>query len=140
MNDQFNQFDPRAIYRDTRNKVFAGVASGIATHFGFSVGATRLLMLIAVLMTFPLGLFVYIGGAVLLKPMPHKTFDTPEEEVFWRGVRRSPKATFSNVRFRLRQIDHNLQRMERYVTSPRFKLDRDFQSLERDDDRPRPSA
>ncbi|MFK7887765.1 MAG: PspC domain-containing protein [Gammaproteobacteria bacterium] len=138
MNDKFNQFDPRAIYRDTRNKSVAGVAAGIAGHFGFSVGATRLLMLVAIFMTFPIGLFVYIVAAVLLKPMPSKTFDTPEEEVFWRGVRRSPKATFSNVRFRLRQIDHNLQRMERYVTSPRFKLDRDFQSLERDDDRNSP--
>lgn len=140
MNDNFNQFDPRAIYRDTRNKQIAGVAAGIAGHFGFSVGATRLLMLIAIFMTFPLGLFVYIVAAILLKPMPSKTFETPEEEVFWRGVRRSPKATFSNVRFRLRQIDQNLQRMERYVTSPRFKLDRDFQNLEREDSRNPPSA
>lgn len=133
MNDSFgNGFDRNHLYRNTEDRVFAGVCSGIADHFGFAVGPTRLIALIACLMTFPLGVIVYIAAAVLLKRKPHKTFDSKEEQVFWQEVRRSPKATFSNVRFRLRQIDQNLQRMERYVTSSRFKLDRDFRNLESD--------
>jgi phage shock protein C len=132
MNDDYNQFDPRRIYRDPGKGVIAGVVAGLAQHFDFAIGPTRFIVLIACLMTFPFSVFVYFVAAVLLKPMPSKTFDTPEEEVFWRKIRQSPKATFSNVRFRLRQIDQSLQRMERYVTSPRFNLDRDFQDLERE--------
>lgn len=135
MKDDYNQFDPRRIYRDPSKGAVAGVVAGIAQHFGFAIGPTRFIALIAILMSFPFGLLVYIAAAIALKPMPSKTFDTPEEEVFWREIRRSPKATFSNVRFRLKQIDQSLQRMERYVTSPRFNLDRDFQDLEREDRR-----
>ncbi|RZV45920.1 MAG: PspC domain-containing protein [Sphingomonadaceae bacterium] len=135
MNDDYNQFDPRRIYRDPSKGAVAGVIAGIAQHFGFAIGPARFIALIAILMSFPFGLLVYIAAAIMLKPVPSKTFDTPEEAVFWREIRRSPKATFSNVRFRLRQIDQSLQRMERYVTSPKFNLDRDFQDLEREERR-----
>ena len=138
--DYRNDFDPRHLYRDTENKSFAGVCAGIAKHFGFSVGATRFITFIAILMTLPLGLFVYIGAAVLLKPIPKPAYKNRQEEVFWQEIRRSPKSTFSNVRFRLRQIDQSLQRMERYVTSSRFKMDRDFRDLEAEDRRTGPSA
>ncbi|MFK8015467.1 MAG: envelope stress response membrane protein PspC [Gammaproteobacteria bacterium] len=140
MHDDYNQFDPRRMYRDTSKGVVAGVVAGLARHFGFALGPTRLLVFIACLMTMPLGLIIYVAAAVLLKPMPSETYKSSQEEVFWRQIRKSPKATFSNVRFRLRQIDQSLQRMERYVTSPRFTLDRDFQDLERDNDRDRPTT
>ncbi len=137
MQDDFNQFNPRRLYRDTKRGSVAGVVAGLAKHFGFALGPSRLVVFIAILMTLPLGLLVYIAAAILLKPLPNETFESPEEEVFWREIRRSPKSTFSNVRFRLRQIDQSLQRMERYVTSPKFNLDRDFQDLEREDYRDR---
>ncbi len=137
MHDDFNQFNPRRLYRDTQRGTVAGVVAGLAKHFGFALGPSRFIVFVAILMTLPLGLFVYFGAAVLLKPLPKTTYDSPEEEVFWREIRRSPKATFSNVRFRLRQIDQSLQRMERYVTSPKFSLDKDFQDLEREDYRDR---
>lgn len=141
MNDSFkNDFDPRHMYRDTENRSFAGVCAGIAKHFGFAVGPTRFITLVAILMTFPLGLFVYIAAAVLLKPLPKPAYKNRQEEVFWQEVRKSPKSTFSNVRFRLRQIDQSLQRMERYVTSSRFSTDRGFRDLEAEDGVNRPST
>ncbi|MEM6640759.1 MAG: PspC domain-containing protein [Pseudomonadota bacterium] len=134
MNQGHNSdFDPRHLYRDTQNKSFAGVCAGIAKHFGFAVGPTRFVTLVAIMMTLPLGLFLYIGAAILLKPMPNESFKNRQEEVFWQEIRRSPKATFSNVRFRLRQIDKSLQRLERYVTSSRFATDRGFRDLEAED-------
>lgn len=137
MNDEFNQFNPRRLYRDTKRGSVAGVVAGLARYFGFALGPSRLVVFIAILMTLPLGLFVYFAAAILLKPLPNETYDSPEEEVFWREIRRSPKSTFSNVRYRMRQIDQSLQRMERYVTSSKFNLDRDFRDLEREDHRDR---
>lgn len=132
MND-YSKFDPRRLYRDTQRGVICGVVAGIARHFGFAVGPTRLVVILACFVAFPFVLMTYIGLALVLKPLPMETFETPSEERFWKAVRRSPKATLSDVRYRFRQLDQSLQRMERYVTSPRFKLDRDFRNLERDD-------
>ena len=40
-----------------------------------------------------------------------------------------PHATLSSVRYRFRDLDSRLQRLERYVTSNRFRLDREFREL-----------
>ncbi len=113
--------------------MLAGVVAGIAHHFGFGRGATRIVVVMMGLFFMPFVILAYIAGALLLKPMPRQPYKTEQEETFWREIRKSPKATYSAVRFRLRQIEQSVQRMERYVTSPRFKLDRDFRNLEEQD-------
>ena len=57
-------------------------------------------------------------------------YKDPQEEVFWRSVRVEPSTTVARVRHRFRELDSRVQRVERYVTSSRFKLDRDFRDLE----------
>jgi phage shock protein C len=44
-------------------------------------------------------------------------------------VRAEPHATLSSVRHRFRDLDARLQRLEKYVTSERFRLDREFAGL-----------
>jgi phage shock protein C len=44
-------------------------------------------------------------------------------------VRSSPHETLSSVRYRFRDLDARLQRLEKYVTSNRYRLDREFQQL-----------
>jgi phage shock protein C len=46
-----------------------------------------------------------------------------------RRVRSSPHDTLSGIRYRFRDLDIRLQRLEKYVTSNRYKLDREFQEL-----------
>jgi hypothetical protein len=41
-------------------------------------------------------------------------------------------ATVSAVRHKLREVDARLQKMERYVTSPGFNLDKEFRDLQDD--------
>ena len=57
------------------------------------------------------------------RPSDYET-DPPQ-----RQVRSAPHATMESVRHRFREIDARLQRMEKYLTSSRFKLDREFESL-----------
>jgi phage shock protein C len=57
-------------------------------------------------------------------------YQDQEEEQFWSSVRQSPLATVASVRHTMRELDAKLQRMERYVTSPGFGLDREFRELE----------
>lgn len=44
-------------------------------------------------------------------------------------VRASPHATLASVRYRFGDLDTRLQQLEKYVTSSRYKLDREFRKL-----------
>jgi phage shock protein C len=55
---------------------------------------------------------------------------TPDEERFWSNVSDRPAETFSNIRYKFRDLDDRLARMERSVTSEEWKLKRDFRDLE----------
>jgi phage shock protein C len=46
-----------------------------------------------------------------------------------RSVRAAPHATLDQIRHRFREVDGRLQRLEKYLTSQRFKLDREFEAL-----------
>lgn len=124
-----NEASPRRLYRDTERGVFFGVCAGIADYFGFRTGAVRLLTVLGGIFFLPVTLFFYISAALLLRPKPQGMYKTAEEESFWRTVRRDPHDTLREVRAKFRDLDTRLQRMESYVTSPRFDLDREFENL-----------
>src|SRR5215471_7901256 len=46
-----------------------------------------------------------------------------------RQVRSDPHDMLSSVRYRFRDLDARLQRLEKYVTSNRFQLDSEFRRL-----------
>lgn len=123
---------PRRFYRDRENAVFLGVCSGIADYFGFKLWATRVLAILSLFLFMPAALLIYFGLGLLTPKKPLALYRDEREEEFWRGVRVSPRATFSETRHKFRELDVRLQRLERYVTSPRFNLDQEFRDLEND--------
>jgi phage shock protein C len=129
--DEFGRREdgPRRLYRDTEHGVCAGVCAGIADYFGFDRGATRVLTVLLQFLFAPTFL-IYVALAFLLPRKPRDLYRDEGEEAFWRQVRTSPKDTAAAVRHKLREIDARLQRMERYVTSPNFDLEREFRKLE----------
>jgi phage shock protein C len=124
-----SEANPRRLYRDTERGMFFGVCAGIADYFGFRTGAVRLLTVIGGIFFMPATVFFYLSAALLLRPKPQGMYKTADEESFWRTVRRDPHNTLREVRAKFRSLDERLQRMERYVTSPRFDLDREFDNL-----------
>lgn len=123
--------NPVRFYRDPEAGRLGGVCAGIAEYFGFDLALTRVLTIVAMLF-FPTLLFVYLALWWLLPTKPGKLYRDEDDKEFWRAVRVSPAATLSDVRHRFRSNEARLQRMERYVTSRNFRLDREFQDLERD--------
>lgn len=121
---------PRRLYRDPERGRIAGVCAGIADYTGFNTCVVRFLTIIAGLVWFPIIEIVYIAMAFMVPVKPTGLYRDVEEEEFWKSLRRSPAETFSDVRYRFRQLDQRMQRMERYVTSRRFRLDREFRDLE----------
>jgi phage shock protein C len=119
------------LYRDPKGGKLLGVCKGLADYFGFDVTGTRIVTLISLVFFLPATLLVYFGLGILLPRRDEFDRGNGELTDFDRELRASPQATLSGVRHRFRELDLKLQRMERYVTSPRFQLDREFRDLGR---------
>lgn len=127
-----DSFEPGRIHRLHRNPrrgMIFGVCAGIAEHFGFDVTVTRVLVVIAGFFSaFMIG-FVYLLLGMLLPIRSQDGVRQGEMDPVEREVRLRPHDTLSSVRYRFRDLDARLARLEKYVTSSRFKLDREFRAL-----------
>jgi len=123
------------LYRNREDGVISGVCAGIADYFGFDLTLTRVLVGVAGLFFSGFVLVVYVVLALVLEPRPAPARDAPppdpDREKVSRRVRSEPHATLNSVRYRFRELDRRLQRMEKYVTSDRFRLDSEFEGLRR---------
>jgi len=121
---------PTRLYRDSEHGKLFGVCAGVADYFGFRRGAVRFAVIVLSLFM-PMTILIYLAMAFLLPRKPEEMYKDKQEEQMWRDIRVEPATTFGRVRHRFRELEARLQRVERYVTSSRFKLDRDFRDLER---------
>ncbi len=122
---------PRRLFKDRETGMVAGVCAGIADYFGFDVTITRIIVVIGLFLFLPTTLVAYIVLALLLPTKPRLSAGIRDEAAatLQRSVRSAPHATLDNIRHRFREVDARLQRMEKYLTSKRFELDREFESL-----------
>jgi len=121
------------LYRDTNNKILAGVCSGIANYYGWrKPDGLRFAWFFTALFFFPFPVIAYIIAAFVLKPGPMASvYQSPEEERFWRTFSTRPKATFSELKHRFRALDARIAGMESAVTSDEYGLRKQFRDLER---------
>jgi phage shock protein C len=73
--------------------------------------------------------FVLISYVILAFVLPTKLTEErvdEEKEKFWRGVSNAPSDVFSNVSHRFRALDIRVQKMEAFVTSREFEMDREL--------------
>lgn len=122
---------PRRLYQDRENRLVCGVCAGIADYFGFDVTVTRIVVLVGLVFFLPPTLIGYAVLALLLPRKP-RGFESLRDDVpadLKRSVRSSPQATLDDIRYRFRELDGRLQRLEKYLTSKRFELDREFEAL-----------
>jgi phage shock protein C len=117
------------LYRNPQRGMIFGVCAGLAEHFGFDVTITRVLVVVAGFFSaFMIG-FVYLLLGMLLPTRSQESGRHDAVDPVEREVKRRPHDTLSNVRYRFRDLDTRLARLEKYVTSNRFKLDREFRAL-----------
>jgi phage shock protein C len=124
------------LYRNPRRGMIFGVCAGLAEYFGFDVTVTRVVAAGTAFFFFPVICVVYLLLGLLLPARGYseseRDFNDPVEREgrsIRRQVRSSPHDTLANVRYRFRDLDVRLQRLEKYVTSSRYKLDREFEKL-----------
>jgi phage shock protein C len=123
--------NPKRLYR-SRDKVIAGVCGGIAERMGWDPAVVRIVFAVLFFTGILSAVFiVYIVIWAITPVAPYRRRDlSPDEERFWRSVSDRPGETFSNLRYKFKDMDDRLARMERSVTSEEWKLKREFRDLE----------
>src|SRR5436189_6429196 len=116
------------LYRNPRRGVSFGVCAGIADYLGFDLAATRILTVVGAVFAFPIVCTAYLLLGLMLPRRPYSQAGDAYDPV-QQQVRSDPHDMLSSVRYRFRDLDVRLQRLEKYVTSNRFQLDSEFRRL-----------
>ena len=126
MSDLYERKNPHRLYRDKDNAMLAGVCAGLASYFGLNRKGLRLIAAVSTFFFFPFMVPAYIILAIILPVKPQDLYKDESQENFWRGVSMAPSDVFSNLSHRFRELDLRLQKMEAYVTSREFEMDREL--------------
>lgn len=119
----------RRFFRNADKAILGGVCAGVADYFGFNLRVTRILTVIAFFMAMPMTVLAYIAIVMLVPATSQKGRAADVDPEFRKALRSSPRQTMSDVRSRFKALDRRLARLEKYVTSSRYQLDREFQKL-----------
>ncbi len=122
---------PSKLYRLPEEGYLAGVAAGIAAYFGLQGWVVRAAFVLGLVIAAPPTILVYLILALFLPKAPEHLYRDAEEERFWRTVRLDPSRSFSTLRHRFRELEQRLRAMEAYVTSNSYRVQREFNDLER---------
>lgn len=128
MNGFYERSNPHRLYRDREHAVLAGVCAGVAEYFGLNRKGVRLVTVLLMLFPpfFAFVVVTYVVLAIVLPSKPTGLYETKEQEEFWRGVNNAPQDVFGALRHRFRELNRRLERMEAFVTSREFEIDREL--------------
>lgn len=118
----------RNLYRSSTQGWIAGVCAGLAESYGQPVWLVRLIFITLFLFSGSLAILLYLAGVVLLERRPTVAPQAPPRRpVFDYDQPRSSRLRQLNER--MRALDQRLQSMERYVTSSRYRFNKEFRDL-----------
>lgn len=130
----------RRFVRNGDRAWIGGVCAGIADYFGFRRCAVRAIFVISLMIAFPFTVLTYFA-IVLLVPAESSRYEYVVEREVRRRRRRATRRerreaeaeekerARDRIRERYRSLDERLARIEKYVTSSRYDLDREFRNL-----------
>ena len=145
-------YKPRKLYRNTRDARVMGVCAGLADYLDVRVCVIRFLTIIGILFSGGWLIALYVVMGLILDPMPEHFYQprpAPEprrssrrerrrerweqrrERRYWQREEPSrPDYDTRDVRRRYETIDRRLRNLEAYMTSKKFRLDRELRGLE----------
>ena len=126
MSDLYERKNPHRLYRDKDNAMIAGVFAGLASYFGLNRKGLRLIAAVSTVFFLPFMIPAYIILTIILPVKPQDLYKDESQEKFWRGITMAPTDVFSNLNHKFRELDLRLQKMEAFVTSREFEIDREL--------------
>ena len=129
MNQFYKTDNPHRLYRDKQNGMIAGVIAGLADYFDFNRKGLRIaIVLMAVFPPFfPFVVVTYLILAIVLPAKPAELYKNDDQADFWRGVTNAPSDVFGALRHRFRELNVRMEKLEAYVTSREFEIDRELE-------------
>lgn len=124
-----NRENERRFRRSSDCAMLGGVCAGLADYFGFNLRVTRLLAVIGFFINPLLAIVAYLAAVLLVPADTTRSKPQDVDPRFKRSVRSSPGQAMTDTRRRFQSLDRRLARLEKYVTSSRYSLDREFKEL-----------
>lgn len=125
------------LYRNSKEGHIAGVCAGIAEHFDVDNWVVRLIFIAGFIFLNGIAVFGYLAGWILLADRDEHSQETYEYDEVRHRYR--PKKMFkysdaASIRLqrandRLKRAVRRVENMEKYVTSRKFELDREFAEI-----------
>jgi len=133
--------------RDPRHGKVSGVCAGIGAYYGIRPKWIRIGLIISLFINPPLTILGYIIATLLLRPLPESNFGGQSEMNAGTsaGAQRAetkaeeelpPELRFAALKDKFREIEGRTGDIEGLVTSPEFRLRRDFRKMREGDDKP----
>ena len=145
-------YSPRKLYRNTRDAKLMGVCAGLADYLDVRTCVIRILTILAIIFSGGWVIALYVVMGFVLDPMPEHFYrprPAPEPERpsrrerrrerreqrrdrrYWQRTEPSqPDYDTRDVRRRYETIEQRLRNLEAYMTSKKFRLDRELRGLE----------
>lgn len=126
------------LYRNKKDGWLGGVCAGLADHFNIEPWIARLIVVIGLMFFGTLTFLAYIVACVVMARRPRGSvqqeyqYDETSHQDRPRNMFRyghSPGERLATARERLQRVVSRVERMESYVTSKRFELDREFSKI-----------
>jgi len=128
------------LYRNRPEGWIGGVCSGLADHWGVATWMVRLAAIALLLFTGSLAFWGYIVAWVVLAPRPSRwgqedvEMEYDEDRYTYRKKTvfhypDAPRDRLGKAQERLNEALERVESMERYVTSRRYDLNREFSKL-----------
>ncbi|QOC23605.1 envelope stress response membrane protein PspC [Wenzhouxiangella sp. AB-CW3] len=114
------------LYRDKDRAILAGVCAGVADWTGVNRIALRLIVILLAIPFTPVIIIGYLVMWILVPKRPRDLYRDEREEAFWQEVRRAPRDGVGHLNRRFRDLDERLQRMEAWLTSSEYRIDREL--------------
>lgn len=137
------------LFRNTQKGKIAGVCAGLADYFGWETWLIRVVAVSCVLLGAGFVVVIYIAGWFILDKAPTQSMQSPKnvDEALSRTQQADfegesikvkakiwqagepPKQAFHDIRRKFKRLENELQKIERYVTSPEFTVSREINKL-----------
>ena len=103
------------------------MCAGLARHCGLNLKVTRLLALIALFILWPIAIVAYLAVVLITPAAGADVVSEPLRAA--NSERERASASVDEIRRRAADLDTRLARLEKYVTSSRYRLDEEFRRL-----------
>lgn len=121
----------RQLQRNTEKGKLAGVCAGLADYLNVETWIVRVVFFTGLIFSSGFFFILYVAGWLILDKKPQNS-DWEQHVNVKTGVYQAgepPHRAFRELNNELSELEQQLQRMEKYVTSGQYDLHREFSKL-----------